>query len=136
MDASLSGAWLLPDESSAAADRLLESALRGRNHLAAPALWTYEILNLLLSAARRGRIAEGRVEEALSLVQRVPISCYDHDSPLSRVRILRFAQRFALSAYDASYLELADRLQAPLATLDTRLAETARALGLPNPPLG
>jgi predicted nucleic acid-binding protein len=38
--------------------------------------------------------------------------------------------RFKLSAYDAAYLELADRLQCALLTADDRLARATRTLGL------
>jgi predicted nucleic acid-binding protein len=40
------------------------------------------------------------------------------------------AERFALSAYDAAYLELAQRHSLPLATLDRDLRTAAAALGL------
>ena len=40
------------------------------------------------------------------------------------------AERFALSAYDAAYLELAQRHRLPLATLDRDLRAAATALGL------
>ena len=40
--------------------------------------------------------------------------------------VLTLARRHGLTVYDASYLELAARHAAPLATLDGRLAEAAR----------
>jgi predicted nucleic acid-binding protein len=40
------------------------------------------------------------------------------------------AERFALSAYDAAHLELAQRHRLPLATLDRDLRAAATALGL------
>jgi len=43
---------------------------------------------------------------------------------------LRLAERFALSAYDAAYLELAQRHRLPLASLDQDLRAAAGALGL------
>lgn len=43
---------------------------------------------------------------------------------------LSLARQHGLSIYDAAYLELALRLGAPLATLDTELRATAKALGL------
>jgi predicted nucleic acid-binding protein len=46
-------------------------------------------------------------------------------------RTLRFADRFGLTVYDASYLELADRLGLPLAIGDTSLARAAAACGVP-----
>jgi predicted nucleic acid-binding protein len=43
---------------------------------------------------------------------------------------LAIAQRSGLTAYDATYLELAIRRNAPLATFDRQLAEAARAAGV------
>ncbi|MDR1921736.1 MAG: type II toxin-antitoxin system VapC family toxin, partial [Candidatus Adiutrix sp.] len=41
------------------------------------------------------------------------------------------AERHGLTLYDAAYLELAQRLNLPLATLDADLRTAAKALGLP-----
>ena len=43
---------------------------------------------------------------------------------------LHLARRYKLSAYDASYLELALRTGSPLATLDTDLKKAAQAAGV------
>jgi len=43
---------------------------------------------------------------------------------------LTLADRFNLTLYDASYLELAQRLKLPLATLDADLRSAATALGI------
>ena len=43
---------------------------------------------------------------------------------------LHLARRYHLSAYDASYLELALRTGQPLATLDSDLAKAARKAGV------
>lgn len=42
------------------------------------------------------------------------------------VAVLNLAQRYKLTAYDAAYLWLAERLEAPLATFDAALARAAR----------
>ena len=42
----------------------------------------------------------------------------------------RLAERFKLSVYDAAYLELAQRRQLPLATLDKELRTAATASGV------
>jgi predicted nucleic acid-binding protein len=44
---------------------------------------------------------------------------------------LQFSDRYALTIYDACYLELAYRRHLPLATLDRELRVAASALGLP-----
>ena len=43
---------------------------------------------------------------------------------------LQLAERWRLTLYDAAYLELAQRLGLPLATLDQALRAAAGALGL------
>ena len=43
---------------------------------------------------------------------------------------LQLAERFNLTLYDATYLELAQRLGLPLATLDKELRIAADALGV------
>lgn len=130
VDASLAGAWILPDEDSAAAEKLLIQALEEEVELSIPDLWTYEILNLLIGASRRGRIELGQINQALDLIEQLPVIFYDHGTSLSRSRTAVFARRFNLSAYDAAYLELADRLQAPLKTFDEALLRAAQDLGL------
>ena len=59
VDASLAGAWLLPDEQSDAAAEILRQILDGRRELAVPDLWPYEMMNLLVSAGRSGLILGG-----------------------------------------------------------------------------
>lgn len=133
VDASFAGAWILPDEHSAEAEGLLKQVLEGNAEVAVPDLWSYEIVNLLIMAARRGRIPEEQIPTALRLLEKIPCVFYDHHSTLVRERAFRLATRFSLSAYDAAYLELADRLQSPLRSGDRRLAEAAGALGLGPP---
>ena len=130
IDASFAGAWILPDERSEEAEALLEEAFAGRAELAIPDVWIYEMINLLLVAARRSRIEKAQVEEGLDLIRMVPRTSYDHQSPLSQHRIAQLADRFGLSAYDGAYLELADRLRCPLRSFDESLLEAAVSLGL------
>lgn len=129
-DASICGAWVLPDEGSPRAEKMLRSILVGDFELWVPALWTYEMTNLLLSAHRRKRIANDAVFEALTLLAKVPIKHTDVPEPQPQERTARFALRFGLSAYDAAYLELSDRLQASLHTSDSTLRKAAKTLGL------
>jgi predicted nucleic acid-binding protein len=98
--------------------------------MAVPELWHYEMGNLLRSAVRRKRLAEADAGTALDLLRRVPRQIFDHRDDLFQRRLMTLAIRFDLSAYDAAYLELADRLQCALVTNDRRLRETAGTLGL------
>jgi len=134
VDASYAGAWVLPDEHSDEAERFLMTVFDGKVALAAPDLWHYEMCNLLAMAARRGRIGEAQVLEGMELMSAMPINFHDHHGTLSRRRMLLLAARFSLSAYDAAYLELADRLQCSLLTNDDALRAAGAQLGLPMEP--
>lgn len=130
VDASAAAAWLLPDEASAAADRLYEQAATDAEVFQAPALWAWETGNLLLTACRRGRIDAAQLDEALRLVDAAAVRL---EAPPDAERLratLAHAQRYGLSLYDASYLEQALRTGAHLATKDARLRRAATQAGV------
>jgi len=125
LDASVATAWLLDDEdealSSAALERLeTEEAL-------VPQLWHVEVRSALLSAERSGRIRPDEVDERLRSLGDLPVRT-DTDPRLGAA--LTLARTHRLSMYDAIYLELAQRLDAPLVTLDKALARACHATGL------
>ncbi len=125
LEASVAAAWLLDDEeetlSNAALARLeTEEAL-------VPQLWHVEIRSALLGAERSGRIRSDEVDERLRSLGDLPVRT-DTDPRLGLT--LALARAHGLSIYDAMYLELAQRLDASLATLDKDLARTCRAAGL------
>ena len=78
---------------------------------------------LLLQAARRyaatGELPAQRGREAIDLLRDFPIVRYGHGPLLARVWQLRAN----LTAYDATYVALAEALRAPLLTADARLAK-------------
>ncbi len=92
-----------------------------------PPLWHYEVRNALLMAERRGRVTGDAATERLNSLEGLPIAT-DQDANL-RVTF-DLAREHRLSFYDALYLELATRREAPLTTLDGRLAMAAAAEGL------
>lgn len=121
LDASIVIALVLPDEQSPS--HLTGEALIGS---IAPTLWPYEVLSALRSAERSGRIAQGDVQNAASALARLPIE-FVHPNYQEVVSTSRACD---LSIYDASYLALAARYGAPLATLDSRLTSAAATLGI------
>ena len=96
-----------------------------------PPIWNLEVRNGLLMAERRNRITEDRLQERLQDLTKLPINS-DTDSNLEDAFTL--ARAHGLSFYDATYLELAKRRQAPLATLDSALDRAASAESLPALP--
>lgn len=122
IDASIAASWLLPDEqhpvARAAYNRLTS------DDAVAPSLWWLEMRNLFLTNERRGRIDAAMTDRALSLLAALPITL-DH-APDGQA-VMALARHHRLSAYDAAYLELAQRLNLPLASLDAALLAAARA---------
>jgi predicted nucleic acid-binding protein len=122
LDASVVGCWALEDEkdprATAALDRIAsDTAL-------VPTLWWFEVRNILIVAERRDRISVANTATFLAELARLPVRV---DREPQEQQVLSFARRHRLTAYDAAYLELAQRGAAPLATLDGPLARAARA---------
>jgi predicted nucleic acid-binding protein len=122
VDASVAGAWFLPDEHNDATDRLMVG-LRSKPGFV-PSLFWFETRNLFLMAERRGRLKAG--DAALSMTQLRSLPLQDQGTAGDHV-VLALATRHALSGYDASYLALSVQLALPLATTDRKLADAGRA---------
>ena len=125
LDASVTAVWLLDDETEPRADVAL--AHLEDDGAIVPQLWHLEIRNLLLVAERRGRIAGGTVAERLDTLKDLPIRT---DVYPDLETMLLLARAHGLSVYDATYLELASRRQAALATSDSALERAAVAEGI------
>jgi predicted nucleic acid-binding protein len=132
VDASVSASWILPDEHSEEAEVLLKSIHQGSIVLAWPVLWYYEMINVIKTAQRRGRLKRASLKDARAFVDRLPVHDLDSPDAFARQRTLELAMHYGLSGYDAAYLELAQRFVVPLYTADARLQRAAKALGLPQ----
>ena len=121
VDVSLAAAWILPDESSPAADLLLAS-LNGGPALA-PSLFWHQARSIVTMAEKRGRIGEGEALAYLAGLRALPLETRG-DGP--DAVILSLALTHGLTSYDAAYLALALNERLPLATLDKKLAAAAR----------
>jgi predicted nucleic acid-binding protein len=92
-----------------------------------PALWPFEVANVLRTAERRGRM-DARAQVAfLERLRMLPIMIEHRPAVWLAQQVLPLARAYQLSAYDAAYLELAIREGLPLATLDDDLRLAARA---------
>jgi predicted nucleic acid-binding protein len=94
----------------------------------APSLWQLEFSNVLRTACKRGALGVQEAHEVLDQVGALAIMV-DRDTP-GPAAILTLALRYDLTSYDTAYLELALRLQLPIATQDAALTEAARAAGV------
>jgi predicted nucleic acid-binding protein len=126
IDCSVAICWLMPDERAAAADRAIRAVIASGAE--APALFTYEVANVLLVNERRKRIssAAAYLGDLGELDLRI-----DAGSRETVARSVALALRFGLTVYDATYLELAQRRALPLATLDRELRRAAEQAGVP-----
>ncbi len=127
IDASVTMPWFFADEATPFTEGLLDTL--GAQVLWAPTLWVLECANVLQSAQRRHRIDAHRRAEIASELSALPVRL-DAEMP-DFVNLDRLAAAHGLSAYDASYLELALRRSLVLVSLDDRLLAAAAGLGHP-----
>jgi predicted nucleic acid-binding protein len=121
IDASVVIAWAFKEQ-HATAERAL--ARIQTEEAIVPALWWYELRNVLVLGERQKRLAERETARFLRDISRLTITI---DSSPNEAQVLTLARRHRLTVYDAAYLELAGREALPLATLDEELATAARA---------
>lgn len=114
VDASAMLEVLLGTESGA---RIEDRLLSTDESLHAPHLLDLEVAQVLRRYAAAGNLSPGRGLEALTDLADFPLNRYPHDVLLSRIWELRRN----MTAYDASYVALAEALAAPLVTCDARL---------------
>ena len=130
LDASMTMAWCFQDERTTESEAV-GLALSLHEQAVVPAVWSVEVCNAALRGLRRNRLTAAEVFSFLRALDRFPIS---QTAPLQRAEILHLLDRartYELSAYDASYLDLALRLGLPLATRDARLQDAATQAGVP-----
>jgi predicted nucleic acid-binding protein len=130
LDASAVLAWFVrrADRREAAlADQILTNV--EREEALVPALWFTEVTNSLLVAERR-KLADSRTTAFfLNELVAMPIA-EDSARPRSvQEDVFELGRKYGLSAYDATYLELALRSRRALATFDRHLAEAVRKAG-------
>ena len=122
----MSACWAFADEDHPVADMAFSSLQT--EEAVVPALWWFEVRNILIVNERRERINERETDIFLRALAQFRIRI---DREPEQAGVLRMARAQGLSVYDAAYLELAYREKLPLATLDRRLGEAARLMGVP-----
>jgi predicted nucleic acid-binding protein len=125
LDASVAASWAFADEGGR--DNPGEVSARAldflaHDHAVVPALWWFELRNILVVNERRGRIDTAGTAAFLLDLDQLPIRI---DRTPDSTAVVALARQHRLTAYDAAYLELARRLSLPLATLDAQLLAAA-----------
>ena len=125
IDASVAAAWCFPDERLDASERALKELSQEGG--AVPAIFWYEIRNVLIANERRGRIDRADGARFLMRLHDLNLSLDDsHDEET----LMALSCKHRLSVYDAAYLETALRRGDSLATLDRTLAAAGTAEGV------
>lgn len=128
IDSSITLAWFFENERTAAADAVLRKVTE--SGAVAPSLWRLEVANALQMAVRSKRINVGFRDASIADLRALEITIDSETHHQAWTSTLHLAERCKLTLYDAAYLELARRLNLPLATLDQELRVAGRALGV------
>lgn len=129
LDNSIVMTWCFRDESNPYADAILDKLTEAEALV--PAIWSLEVVNVLLAAERRQRLRQTDSVRFLALLAQLPITTEPRPMAEKMGEILTLGRATNLSSYDASYLELAMRQGLPIATLDQKLLAAARQVAVP-----
>lgn len=121
-DASAAIACASPDESPSKAIR---EAARTCT-LLVPAVWPFEVYNVLWMLRRRARINADDYRMAQRMIAGWNVELDSPSVTRTGADTLDLAEQFQLTVYDAAYLELARRRRLPLVTLDAELRAAAK----------
>ena len=119
LDASATVAILL--NAGPGARRIRERISQQDETLHVPHLFEVEVLHALRRHNLTSALPAARARLALNRLREMRLIRYPHTLLLDRIWELRAN----LSAYDAAYVALAEALDAPLITLDERLAQAS-----------
>ena len=129
IDNSIVMTWCFKDQASPYADAILESLSEAVAIV--PAIWPFEVANVLLVAERRQRLGESDSIRFLSLLLQLPILVERAWPERMMKDWLALGRANNLSSYDAAYLELAMRSGLPIATQDKQIVAAAKRIDVP-----
>jgi predicted nucleic acid-binding protein len=121
LDTSAVMALVLAEEEGEEVEELIRDTIGINGQIFVPGLFWYELGNGLLAAERSDRISPRATSAAVSEFARFPVVTHQQSDFPTADRILNLAREHGLTYYDASYLDLALRVKAPLKSFDTHL---------------
>lgn len=125
IDASVILKWYLDDEKHGEkALGLLNRYISDELDILAPSLLEYEVINGLIMARKRGRIEEETLVTAIDGFLGLGIEL--KNLSMFSTRVLHYCKVYNRSAYDASYLALAEEEGIPLITSDRGMYNAVR----------
>ena len=132
LDASAALALVLAENEGAEIEEIISGTISINGQIFVPGLFWYELGNGLLMAERKNRISPQTNSAAVSSFARLPIVTHQGGETDYSIhhRIIGLARDNGLTYYDASYLELAMRYEAPLKSFDTHLVKLKASFAL------
>jgi predicted nucleic acid-binding protein len=125
IDTSVILKWYLADEEHGQkALSILDKYVSNELDILAPSLLEYEVINGLIIAKRRGRIQEKKILTAIDGFISLEIKLINLS--LYYPKVIHYSKVYNRSAYDASYLALADDEGISLVTADKGLFNVAK----------
>ena len=128
MDASAALSWLAPSQFTATADQFARTTRLWM--FRAPAVFSWEVYNAMLSLERRRLISRGGYEAALETLDEFEIQLEPSPSDEDQRALVRVARETGLSLFDSAYFALAITEGCGLASRDGRLLTAARRAGV------
>ena len=129
IDASVALRWIFEDEEDrAGAIRVRDALVDGRLLVTVPPTFLPEVAGVLVRAVRAGRLHPDKARFALGTLERVAID--DPEPHGFAVTAMAVALDSGLRLQDATYLETARRVSAPLISADHRQVSAARSSGI------
>ena len=129
VDASVGFAWVYQGQATPETDQWLNDVAAGATVIV-PALWFLEMSNVLLIAQRRRRLTAGQRKAAMEKLTAMQLTVDEAGSRNAFGKTSELAEKYGLTIYDATYLELALRRSLPLASRDEALKNAAKQCGL------
>lgn len=127
LDSSVALKWIFADEEGAEhAVRVRDNHINGKNEIAVPTLFFYEIANVL---ATKVRLSSEEALEAFELISAFEFNVHELDST-GFMEAISFAIKHKVSVYDASYHVLASRVGCRFLTADRKFWEKMNGLGV------
>lgn len=129
IDNSVVMTWCFENERNGYTEAVLDSLLT--TEAVVPAIWPFEVGNVLLAAEKIKRLSQASITHFLTLLGGLPILVEQETPERMLKEILALAREHSLSTYNASYLDLAMRLNLCLSTQDASLLKAAEKCQVP-----
>ena len=128
-DAPFIGASIIPDDKNPGVDKA-RSDIGEEEEILVPQLFWYEIASIFSNVIRQKRFTSDEVTQFFPRLAAIRLETDSETGTAYSRKLLCLCNDYQLSSYDAAYLELADRKNAILCTLDKAMQTAAKKYGI------